>query len=515
VVISATVGNGGNGDVAALPLTLAVLDPATEVVIAQWPYQADIPRGQTFMLARDWAAEGPPGTPYVAVLTATVAGQDKLLAQATVRVGEAAPAPVLLNLTPATLHASRLLGLVSCGPGNKGPGAVDTAAESLCSGARAAWLSSFLAGSGIEQRITTQGEDFANELYCGRHNLYWISGGAKKLSNALAEELRETVRRGEGLLVDGAHDRPNQSLDNVLGVIYGYNERVLPGGDHPVALQSPLYPEHTLASSGLAQIYSVQAGQVRALFPTAANRPAIITRDFGQGRAALATFDLVASLQDVIGWSDHLLATLDHTAPLPPLAYTGGARVQPALTVGNAGRATGVSVTAELPPGARLDGIPAGASLDADGRPVWQFSLAPGETREIALALWAPYLSGDHAVAFRVATQESGAPQPYGEALAHFSVHAADTTGVAVVAAIRALNPARQSLRATRDQAATATLAGLGQLQQGLNAEALSRFLAAANGLLSFTDGSAQTAALGVAHLIAEAEARLCPANQP
>ncbi|MDP2786122.1 MAG: hypothetical protein Q8O38_16250, partial [Sulfurimicrobium sp.] len=66
-----------------------------------------------------------------------------------------------------------------------------------------------LTSLGITHWISTTQVDFKQAFRSGKYNVYWISGGAEKLKDKLAEEIREAVNRGDGLLLDGVHDERN------------------------------------------------------------------------------------------------------------------------------------------------------------------------------------------------------------------------------------------------------------------------------------------------------------------
>jgi hypothetical protein len=83
VAFNATVSNLGNADIAALPLTLAVVDPAAGQVLAQFPATLDVARSLSAPLSFAWPATGVVGGTYVAVLSATVGATTLTLARDT------------------------------------------------------------------------------------------------------------------------------------------------------------------------------------------------------------------------------------------------------------------------------------------------------------------------------------------------------------------------------------------------------------------------------------------------
>ena len=89
-----------------------------------------------------------------------------------------------------------------------------------CTASRSSFLDTYLAGLGISHKIVTDTESFRAELRSGRYNAYWVSGGADKLLDNLADEVREAAFRGETVVIDGVHDQRNNALDEVVGIIY-------------------------------------------------------------------------------------------------------------------------------------------------------------------------------------------------------------------------------------------------------------------------------------------------------
>ena len=497
------VANQGNSELTGLPLTVTIIDPAAQQVIASLPYTANLAVGATIQISGQWTSTGTIGTTYLAVLAAQVAGKALTLALDDFSV--VAP-PIRFTLGAAPRYEASMLALVSCRPGGN-----ESLPEDLsCAIARAQWLSGYLASTGIEHRIVTTAEDFAAELHCGRYNLYWISGGAEKLGATLAKEVREAVRRGHGLLIDGVHDQRNGLLDQIVGVDY---RGKLPHTGYTVAVAPPLFPSGaSLPSAGIALKYNLAGGIAQASFPGAAGQPAIITRNFGDGRAIAFAFDLVGSLQGFGAWTDPFRTALSHVTPVQPPAYSGKARVPLALSIRNDGQATTMIVTADIPSSLALDGVPQGATLDASGKPVWQVNLTANASRDLILNVRAPALSGQYEVTFHAASRRNGVTTPYADLTAQFNVEASDLIGTRAVTNIQGLAPATSPQRNARNRAAADVQAAVGYLVQGLGGEALSRLLSAADDLATIVSVPVAGIQADVARLVAEAEALQCNA---
>lgn len=187
---------------------------------------------------------------------------------------------------------ARLLVLVSCEPGAPGASVGTDSGTSSCASQRQLFLQQYLGQLGIEHTVVLTAADFMNELRCGRYNTYWLSGGSEKLPEADADELRETIYRGEGLLLDGSHDQRTSHLDEIAG--YRYRGH-LPDPDQWLRGTGSLIPEVDVATYGRALRLEGGTGVVLAGFPD--GTPAIISNGYGQGRALIWAFDLVEVLQ--------------------------------------------------------------------------------------------------------------------------------------------------------------------------------------------------------------------------
>ncbi len=507
VTLNFDVSNLGNDALTNLPLTVNLVDPVVQQLLATFPFSTNMNVGATYAANANWTSTGVVGSTYVAVLSAEIAGSSIVLAQDSLTVIEP---PVRFDVTPAVRKDARLLVLVSCQPGdgngNGNGNSANSTDDATCTNARAQWLSAFLTAQGIAHHISTTVQDFSHELYCGRYNTFWLSGGSNKLGANLVKEIREAVYAGSGLIIDGTHDERNGLLDEIPGVNY---RGKLPQSGYTVQLNAPVFAPATLASSGTALKYDLAGGTARASFTSAAGVPSVITNTYGKGDAALFAFDLVGSLQ-AGGWTGAFLSGLTFVAPALPSAYPGGAWVPLSLTLKNQAQANVVVVTAQLPAGVRLDGVPPGATVDVAGNPSWQFSLAANETRELSLPVRAPYVSGLVSLPVQISTIRSGVTRLYSNTSLEFSVAAADTQGVNLVNAIRALEPTSQPQRNARDRAATDVQNGLTLLVQGSYANAALKFLSAADELASITTTSVAVVRGSLASLIAEAEARQC-----
>lgn len=88
VSLKASVENLGNSNVANLPLTLSIIDPASQQVITQWTETVGSLTTQgEHLFERQWQAIGTIGSTFIAVLQADIGGETRLLAQNSFVIG--------------------------------------------------------------------------------------------------------------------------------------------------------------------------------------------------------------------------------------------------------------------------------------------------------------------------------------------------------------------------------------------------------------------------------------------
>ena len=107
LTINTTVRNEGNADMSDVPVTLSIVDPETEQVVAQWQSRVDeLPIEESDASSQSWLALAPIGATYAAVLTAHVGGNERILATRTFSIADKLPAAFSLE------GKGRLLALV-------------------------------------------------------------------------------------------------------------------------------------------------------------------------------------------------------------------------------------------------------------------------------------------------------------------------------------------------------------------------------------------------------------------
>jgi hypothetical protein len=394
-VFNVTAANRGNAALHKLPLKIRIVDPVTQQIAAEFSYVAELEMGATFQAATSWTASGRSGTTYAALI-ATVGQNVLLLAQDTVTV---TARPVSLDVDHRNPREARVLALVSC---------QQTAAsshdddddedcderskkeEESCAAARAQALRDYLTTLGVSHLVTTDAKEFQHQFRCGRYNTYWVSGGAYKLSQNFAKELREAVYRGDSLVLDGVHDERNALLDEAAGVKFRGH---LAGQDFKVALSGALFTPSETGSNGIALKYQSLGATVQGQFVTAGKEPALLSNLYGDGRVFTAAFELTETIRrqaDSQVLRDVGAVILGYLASAPPSALVEGEFVPVQTTIANKGQTTDVEVHTALPAGAVVVSSEPAAAVDTT-EAVWKTNISAGQTRAFELGVRLPF----------------------------------------------------------------------------------------------------------------------------
>lgn len=492
VSLSFAVQNQGNDALANVPLFVRVVDPTANQLIAELPVSSGpLQRGGSFASAANWTANAAVGSTLVAVLVADVGGKAVTLAQDTITV--TAPKDHL-SITSSIGAETRLLVLISCPP-------VANSGIANCLNVRSTAVQTVLSTIGVPYKIVTSTAEFQTELRCGTYNAYWLSTSSLPLDDGLIKELREAVRRGEGLILDGAHDPRNARLLALAGVTY---KSRFSSVDQAVTLNAGgLFGGGVLASRGLATRFELAGGTSEARFDS--GDAAIVSRAWGAGNSLLFAFDLVDTLirpgpsasapqqlQDVLARSTKRLAST------PPAATVGDVLAVSARVSNDGTRSASVELRAELPVGLRFIGasvapisaMPAGAQ---PGLVVWRFTLAAAEHRDLLIRV----------VPDRTDMAATLPLTAYGVSAAGDATLLASSAqplqllpGAPLIQSaldqVRNLAPAQQSDVDARNRAVNAIQQAQAAQQQGSHAAALQSLLAAADELDSMTSAPSE-----------------------
>lgn len=524
LILSAGITNQGNTDLTGLNLKLAVVDPVTQTVLAQWPYTVNLIRGQRKAITTDWLSTGPAGSTLVAVISATVGGQDKVLAQDTFTLVQRQNL-VKLDVTQKFVQSNRVLALVSCKQAelddlDENKDMKNTSrykAESVekqdsedgdkdqpaCMANRASFVDAYLTSLGVMHKVVSNEADFRKEFRRGVYDLYWISGGAVKLKDTLAEELREAVYRGDGLMIDGVHDARNNDLDVVMGVRYsgkltGVNPviTVLPAS--PVSTQGGVLPAGSYVGQGRGLKLTLAGATQYAKFDKqlckpdedskkpAGDCPAIVGHAYGAGQAMQFGFDLADSLRPSttdLRWKALFMATLSQLQPKATANPLPSGYVSFDTQVKNLGQPADVQVSVTVPTGSVVQGSVPAAQTDAAGHSVWRFNLPMDATQPLSLSLLAPPAAGFYRIETDVATIRNGQVVPYD----HYGVDLQVTSALAdantLASDLKLLTLVNKKDSEARDKAVKALQQALSYVAQNKLENAIKSLLEASESL--------------------------------
>jgi hypothetical protein len=500
VSLNANIANTGFGTITGLPVSVTVVNAATQQLVAQFTDSASIAVLGSYARTFSWPATGAVGTTYTASLTATVNGVSRTLAQDTFSI--IAP-PVQLDVTLAGQKQARVLVLLSCKYGDDDSAQGD-AARQACIVQRSAFLTTYLSGLGLDYTMTTTTDDFTRAFRSGRYNTYWITGGSMKLDNSLTEEVREAVFRGDALILDTVHDERNHGLDTVAGTnVHGK----LSATDQAVTVTGPLFAAGTLASRGRALQLDLTTGTPQAVFagtPSAA----IVTNLFGQGHSVFFAYDLVGTLmnQPSAPLNDLFSAALGWAAPAPAAVLEARTYAVLRASITNVGVAADLRATFTPPAGSTVVATAPAATPDASGRPVWTFNLDSGATKNLDIGLRLPANTGSFTASISIDSTRGDLAKPFSTS-ATLTVESADTVAPRVAGELSALSVSSND-KSDRDHAVSSIQAAQASLAVGDSAGAISQLIDASGRLLKITSVDVTAYRIEVDRLLQEAESR-------
>ncbi len=417
--------------------------------------------------------------------------------------------PTVLN---EITRDTRLLVLLSCenSQGNADPACLDQ---------KKTFLTAYLSGLGIDFRIDTDTDSFQSDLRCGYYNTYWIAGGALKLKNNLPQEIAEAVFRGDSLIVDGAHDSRNGTLDPILGIALNGN---LPQAT-TVLLSSNLLPSGSFAFAGdKVNKTKLTTGGILATFDSANGNAAIVLNSYGQGRGLVYLFDLVATLQAQSGST--LLAALVNqslTAVLPavPASVIGDAYVPLDTKVTNpANSAQTVDVIATVPLAlvAQPPLVPAPASTVTNASSVvytWHLIVPANGSQFIDWAVRAPSVSGSYTIGYQVNLINGATSTPLIGNNVTITVAGADQGAAQTVAALQGLATSGNADNNARNAAVSDVQTANSKVTAGLYEDAVTSYVAAVTELAKIGSVSTTANELSIDKLLQEAGRKWCRAG--
>jgi uncharacterized membrane protein YgcG len=238
--------------------SLSVQTPAGQQ-LASWPLDLGVGAGATFA-GNQLYLSGEQQQPLQLVLRQQLGSGTVVLSTSNFTIVDP-PVPVAIG-TDVQAKA-RFLVLVSCPPG------LGSRESAHCVAQRSQAITTYLTGLGAAVKTVSTQDAFGAEMRCGTYNTYWISGGALKLDASTIGELREAVRRGEALWMDGVHDSRNQLLHDVAGV---KQVGKLAGSNHVARLHANgLYGSQNLPTMGKPEKFQPTTGVVQGVFVAQSN----------------------------------------------------------------------------------------------------------------------------------------------------------------------------------------------------------------------------------------------------
>jgi hypothetical protein len=547
VSLTYSLTNQGNAALNGLRVVTRLLNPGTQTVVAEFPTTLDLAVGGGHAGNFTWSASGRGGDVLVAVLAANMADGERILAQDNLMLtGPAVELSLEVRLDPG----ARALALTACAghgegreedrrhdqarrdPRNKHPvrhggcghGCAtdcdhdedghdhDDGHGGHCGLGRAQALDALLDGLGIAHRVTTDPAVFRAELRSGAYNVYWLSGKIDKLKDDLAQEIREAVHRGDGLIQDGVHDERNKTLDAVAGIVW---RGKLGARDQNVWLVAPPFDPLVLPSHGRSLKVQLAGGDSLGRFGDSRGQPAIVGHAYGQGQSLLFGFDLATSLDAGGDWPAQIRHGLDRVTPAADTGLTPGAWLPLVWRVVNRGAAVDAGLRVSLPPGSVYVGAEPAPESAALGASVldWRFPLAEHTEQIIRLDLRAPDAAGDIHLSGEAGAWEAGTFTPYVGPVPLDLTLSPGGGALATHATQIANLPVNRSERSRRDHAAGAVRAAQADWTAGRWQDVIDHLIDATDGLVAIASLDTTSLRLGLDLALKEAQYRWAVAN--
>jgi hypothetical protein len=511
VAFNFSAGNAGNSILTNLPLTVNIVDPDAQKVMATYPYTPTLAIGGNYTAGASWTTTGAVGTNYVVVLAATISGKSITLAQDTFKLAAPTAAPIKLGITQAAAAGSRVLVLASC---NDGDSDTDSSGHpAACITQRTQTIGNVLTALGTPYLITTDEAAFKQAMRSGVYNTYWISGKEDKLHDDTAGEVREAVYGGDGIVLEGIHDQRNKTLTAVGGITW---KGKIGETDLSIVTTGTVFTTQHLVTSGRAIKPELNGGVQQAAFDGSKNHtdgPAIISNNYGAARAITFAFDLVSSMQVQPGWTPMLGTSLAYVAPAQSTALAPGALLPVKTSVANQADATDIEVKTTLPSDAAVLGSsPTGTTNAAANTLTWALNLPKAQTTDLLLSMRVPSTTGSFTLQTAVSTVKSGTATPYGNAIAFpFTVTAAVKTSTDTIAALNALVLTQKQDQQLRTSLVSQLQSAMTSFQQNTAAgydAAISKLIQVTDQLGGLTSVNTMAVHLGVDRILKEAQWR-------
>jgi|GEM_PF-2173046 len=218
--------------------------------------------------------------------------------------------------------------------------------------AQRAYLENLLTTHGYSYTIVTDADNFEAELRSGAYNTYLSFSESVKLSKELQQELRESVFRGDGLMLAGVHDSRNSILHDAVGIKYSghYSGTLLT----QIQDANYTYFEALLLDKSSPMIYSTSESTLIANYSNEEQSNAVSKYHYGNATVLFVGYDLLihATLE---AHYEQLLLELLEELKITKEAYSFNELVPMILSLQNQGIATPVRVEVSLSNGSIID----------------------------------------------------------------------------------------------------------------------------------------------------------------
>ncbi|WP_137940237.1 FG-GAP-like repeat-containing protein [Chitinivorax sp. B] len=222
VLLNVDVANQGNSAVSGLALTLRILDPIAQQIVAEWPLTANMGRGDHFTYANSWKSAGKADNKLVVALYAQVGTGQRLLGQTSLQLKK----PTQVDTVDIALDfdtSTSVLALFSSGeivPATSGNRPSRKLSSCAVAGPRPNSMTAWLEQQGIRYTATYCDAAFAEQFRTGRYNTFWVMGlgiDEESKNPRLFEELREAVYNGATLMLEASSVRFSDKWAELLG----------------------------------------------------------------------------------------------------------------------------------------------------------------------------------------------------------------------------------------------------------------------------------------------------------
>ncbi len=439
-----SITNSGNEDVTSLGAAVIIVDPETgEIKTEVRSQETGVRRGETITATQKVSTMSLAPKNYLAVLQVQTAAmaQPKTLASAVFEVKPGIEAakkiPDVTNLLVWINEKCEKNGGIATEDTEKNKfnhestpmDANGKSQESAVSSQQSEVKSRECGTESLEEalrkavtdyRIVYDKKDFQAELRNPYYTDFLILGDHQHLEDHFAEEFREQVYSGKGLILSPYHqEQLEKEIFNIKA------DGHLPGTEHPVQLTgSELGLQGTFQTYGrTAKVKDTEATNVLAWITVAAGKetvqyPAVIKRQYGQGKALYLAFDLAMSSKDTVSFPallEHAVEYVHRPINNPegtPHRADPGRLVPIEITIKSLGGAFDIRVTETYPEEIRqydpefTDRLPAGT---------WtrDLRLDPDQTKTILYYALTPDKAGTYTLATEVGYMENGEYAPY------------------------------------------------------------------------------------------------------